>query len=49
MYVVILSIGFDQPRLKVLADAVKEGMERLMRGFRQNLPTILGNKNQVDV
>ncbi len=49
MDVVILSIGFDKSRLKVLADALKESTKCLMGGFRQDFPTILGHKDQVDV
>jgi len=49
MDMVICSIGFDQAGLKLLADAGEYVTERLMGGFRQDLPAVLSDKNQVDV
>jgi hypothetical protein len=49
MHVVILSIGFDKARLKLMADAGKDLTQCLMRGFRQDFPAVLGHKYQMDV
>jgi hypothetical protein len=49
MHLVIRTIGFDQTRLKVLADTREEVTQRRMGSFRQDFPTVLGHKDQVDV
>ena len=49
MHMVILAIGLDQDRLKVLADFCKQRTQRLMGGIRQDTTAIFGHKDQMHV
>ena len=44
---VILTIGFDQARLTLLADVGNDRSSRLMRGFRQDTPAVFGHEDQM--
>lgn len=47
MHMVILAIGLDQDRLKVLADFREQLTQRFMGGIRQYTSSILGHKDQM--
>jgi hypothetical protein len=49
MDMIILAVGLDQNRLKVLADLCEQLTQRLMSRIRQHASAIFGHEDQMDV